>query len=108
MMSRDKFEKILLEHLREPSKEKEPLVTACLALYMNIIGDEVAEAISPVSALSAPFTAATLEHYAKLIRNQYKCDNRFVESLKGFVAGKEYLPKAPAKVPKEKKNAADK
>ena len=99
-MSREKVEKLLLEHLREPSKEKEPLVTACLALYMNVIGDEVAEAISPLSELSAPFIAATLEHYAKVIRNNYGCDNRFVEGLKAFVAGKEFLPKAPPKKPK--------
>ena len=95
-MNRGKFEEILLGHLKEPQKEKEPLVTACLALYVNIIGDEIAETVSPVNKLSAPFTAAALEVMAKKIRDRFGCDNRFVENIKLFMKGKDVLPKAPA------------
>lgn len=94
-MGKEKFEQVLLEHLKEPSKENEALVLACLNLYLNIIGDDVVKAISTVNELSAPFTAAVLEHYAKMIRNKYDCDNRFVENLKAFIADKPIVPKAP-------------
>lgn len=110
-MYKQKVEQLLLAHLQEPNKENEALVLACLKLYLNIIGDEVVKVISPVNELSAPFTAAVLEHYAKNIRNQYDCDNRFVEGLKAFIADKPIVPKAPkkesAKKGAGKANAAD-
>ena len=111
-MRKENFEKILLEHLRDPRKENEALVIACLKMYLNIIGNEIVKAVSTVNELSAPFTAAVLEHYAKMIRNKYDCDNRFVENLKAFIADKPIVPKAPPKKESGKKgtvknNASD-
>ena len=106
MNSKEKLESVLLSHLQVQDKEKEPLVVASLKLYLNIIGERVVEAVSPVSALSAAFTAAVLEYYAKEIRKKYDCDNRFVENLKAFISGKPIFPKAPA--PKSGKKGAEK
>jgi len=94
-MGKEKLEQVLLEHLAKPDKEKEPLVLASLRLYLNIISDRVVEAISPVSELSAGFTAAVLEWYAARIRDKYKLDNQFVNNLKDFISGKPVFPRAP-------------
>ncbi|MBR5782895.1 MAG: hypothetical protein IKY33_01570 [Clostridia bacterium] len=101
-MSRKTLEQVLLEHLAVQDKEKEPLVLACLGLYLGVISDRIAEAISPVNNLSAAFTAAVLEKYAKDIRDKYKPDNRFVNVLKDFINGKQVFPKAPESKKKAK------
>ena len=95
-MGKEPLEKVLLDHLAEPKEEQEPLVLACLGLYLGVISDRIAEAISPVNNLSAAFTAAVLEKYAKDIRDKYRLDNRFVNVLKDFINGKSVFPKPPA------------
>ena len=94
-MKREKFERELLKQLRNPQKENKALVSAALEMHMKMVGREFVSALTPLCETSAPFVVAALEYYAKEIRNKYKCDNRFIESLKEFVSGKDFLPKAP-------------